>query len=64
MYKLHLPEELKSVYSFERLKDDILKLIKPPEKLTQAIAEVKLETWLDSSLRNNPEDRLMPIKNF
>ena len=42
-----LDEELMREYSFDALKEDILELIKPKTP-TQAIAEDKLETWLDS----------------
>lgn len=63
MYENDLDKELKLVYSFERLKEDILKLIKPI-KPTQAIAEDKLESWLDSSIRTNPENRFSAYKKL
>ena len=63
LYDNDLDEELKKQYSLVNLKEDILKLIKP-EKPTQAIAEHKLESWLDSSIRSNGENRFDAYKKL
>ena len=63
MYNNDLDNELKLEYSFDTLKEDILELIKPKIP-TQAIAEDKLETWLDSSIRTNDEHRFDAYKKL
>jgi len=63
MYNNDLDNELKLKYSFDTLKEDILELIKPKVP-TQAIAEDRLETWLDSSIRANDEYRFDAYKKL
>ena len=58
-----LDEELKREYSLDDLKEDILELIKP-KKPTQAIAEYELESWLDSSIRTNGQNRFEAYKKL
>lgn len=58
-----LDEELKRGYSLDHLKEDILELIKP-KKPTQAIAEYELESWLDSSIRTNGQNRFEAYKKL
>ncbi len=63
MYNNDLDNELKLEYSFDNLKEDIIELIKPKIP-TQAIAEDKLETWLDSSIRTSHEHRFDSYKKL
>lgn len=55
LYDVSLGDELKKQFSYENLKENILKLIKPKIP-TRSFAEDRLEDWLDSSIRSNGEE--------
>jgi hypothetical protein len=50
-------------YDLENLLSDLSMLLKP-KRPTQAFAEDKLETWLDSSRRSHPESRFNAYKKM
>jgi hypothetical protein len=63
LYEADLEDNLKNNFVFEDLKKEIFKLFEK-KKPTQALAEDYLESWLNSSIRTNPENRFSAYKKL